>query len=129
VYDSEELAVAILPDDGISFDIYGYFLYPMVFKSEKPEPLVISGSSRDLSPSFEFLGFDVVSRSLGSTFECSPLSCNHWAEKVPVNEHCLIDELKLAFEVAAAWALGGAEPGPYFVLQVWRRKKIPPNAG
>jgi len=63
------------------------------------------------------------SHSCGSTFECSPLSCNHAAERTEVNEHCLLDDLGEAYRLAALFSRPeeGYEPGPYFVVEVWRR--------
>jgi hypothetical protein len=64
------------------------------------------------------LGYDVVSRSLGSNFECSPLSCNSAAEEIEVNGYCLIDRLEAAVEAARTFSSGNWEPGPYYVLEV-----------
>jgi hypothetical protein len=66
----------------------------------------------------------VVSRSCGSSFECSPLSCNGAAERVEVNEYCLVDDPAEAFRLAALFSRleEGYEPGPYFVVEVWRRE-------
>lgn len=98
-------------------------------------------------PGFEPIGFDAVegyvrdaaaARASGSRvpnqfrFDCSPLLCNGMAQAlerggVPgcaglrVNRWCLIDRLADAQRLAAAFAAGGAEPGPYVVVEVWRQ--------
>ena len=76
------------------------------------------------SSGYRRLGYDVVSRSCGSSFECSPLSCNGAAERVEVNEYCLVDDPAEPFRLAALFSRleEGYEPGPYFVVEVWRRE-------
>jgi hypothetical protein len=64
-------------------------------------------------------GFDVVSFSVGSSPECSPLSCNSCAEELSTNEHCLFrtfEEAKLAIE---SDRFHGCEPGPYRIVAVY----------
>lgn len=73
--------------------------------------------------SFEALGCDVVSRSTGSFFECSPLSCNRLATDRPVNTYCLLDRLEDALGLARRCEPAGCEPGPYHVLRVWRERR------
>lgn len=79
------------------------------FKTDVQEPAVK-----------EFLGFDVVSFSMGNSPECSPLSCNSLAEELSVNEHCLFS----AFEQAEAAVVDGkfnnSEPGPFRIFAVYR---------
>ncbi len=64
-------------------------------------------------------GFDVVSFSVESSPECSPLSCNSCAEGLSTNEHCLFrtfEEAKLAIENDR---FQGCEPGPYRIVAVY----------
>lgn len=53
-------------------------------------------------------------------FECSPLSCNNMAKEFAVNRHCLVDDLDQAGSVAERFAVEEPEPGPYYVIEVWR---------
>lgn len=81
---------------------------------------------------FEFLGFDVSCGSAACDnadgkqrmlpmFNCSPLSCNHEAERMTVNRWCLLDRYEDAMNVAHTFAREGeVEPGPYFIVEVWR---------
>ena len=65
-------------------------------------------------------GFDVVSYSIPSSHEHSPLSCNHLFETIPVNRHCLFetfDEAKNALN-RGAFAYPHCEPGPYRIIAV-----------
>jgi hypothetical protein len=64
-------------------------------------------------------GYDVVNFFARTSPECSPLSCNHMAETVPVNRHCLFasfDEAKGALERGA---FEKCEPGPYRIFAVY----------
>jgi hypothetical protein len=74
-------------------------------------------------PGFEPLGWDVVSHEGHLGFGHSPLSCNAMAEEVPVNRFCLIDNLDDALKVAQRFDREAPEPGPYFVVQVFRRRR------
>jgi hypothetical protein len=68
------------------------------------------------------VGFDAVSKSTGSSFEHSPLFCNHAALTLAHNEHCLFATLDEAVAGALAFSGGNWEPGPYYVAQVLRRR-------
>ena len=122
-YDTPELAWSVVPEAARSeFDLYAYLMFPVQFdEGQQPfeiPPLTVA----PLPSSFERLGIDVVSRSCGSSFECSPLSCNHMAEHVAVSRYCLVDEPDVAFGLAADFEAGGCEPGPYYVVEVWRQR-------
>jgi len=128
VYDTEEIAWSIVRDQSKTgvYAIPAYRMVPLLFDSGKAEVLDIPPLSvQELSADFQFLGFDVVSRSQGANFECSPLSCNGVAETEPVNAHCLVDDEETALRLALTFSSGaiGCEPGPYRVLEVWRRQK------
>ncbi len=110
----------------------------------RPEP---SLKTEVLVPAEKALeGYDVVSFSMKTSAECSPLSCNGLAAEVETNEHCLLDCLERAKELLAEgtfksrsqnlWALPdspaadpfpgssgigskGAEPGPYRIFAVY----------
>ena len=73
---------------------------------------------------FDVLGYDVVSKHDAGVmgFECSPLSCNSLAFDLRVNRYCLFDEVKSALSVARRWDQEQPEPGPYYVVQVLRRR-------
>lgn len=66
------------------------------------------------------VGYDVVSFWAHSSPECSPLSCNHLAEVVSVNEHCLLRTFSEAESHLANGAFSNAEPGPYRIFAVYR---------
>lgn len=64
-------------------------------------------------------GFDVVTFSLGTSAECSPLSCNSLATELETNQHCLL----ASFEKAQQYLLEGkfkdSEPGPFRIFAVY----------
>ncbi|TKB50632.1 hypothetical protein FCL40_05650 [Ferrimonas sediminicola] len=64
-------------------------------------------------------GFDIVSCSLGNQPECSLLSCSHLAERVGVNECCLLATLEQAKTLLSCGQFHGCEPGPYRIVAVY----------
>jgi len=69
-------------------------------------------------------GYDVVTYSrVSSDVGCSPLSCNHLAEKIPTNSHCLLDDLETAKTLLETGAFENSEPGPYRVIAVYTVNK------
>ena len=123
VYDTPELARSVVPDAARhEFDLYAYQMFPVVFDDGQQQPFEIPLLHvQPLPSSFERLGYDVVSRTCGTNFECSPLSCNHMAEHIAVSRYCLVDDKDVAFRLAAEFEAGGCEPGPYYVVEVWRQ--------
>ncbi|MBI5863548.1 MAG: hypothetical protein HZB38_03360 [Planctomycetes bacterium] len=63
-------------------------------------------------------GFDVVTFFAQASPECSPLSCNALAEKLPVNAHCLFDSFKEAKAALDAGEFNHSEPGPFRIFSV-----------
>ena len=39
-----------------------------------------------------------------------------------MNRYCLVDDLDTAIPMARDFAAGNCEPGPYCVVEVWRRE-------
>lgn len=124
-FDTPELAWSVVPDSSSGeFDLYAYELFEQRFVGGKEEPLEIDAPGvAPMDGSFEMLGHDVVSRSVGTSFECSPLSCNHWAEEVGANAFCLVNDVNEAFRLGSIAEASKCEPGDYFVFRVWRRRR------
>jgi hypothetical protein len=126
-FDDERTAWGVVPGGPTSagYRMFAYRLFPVLFDEGDQQPFVIpSLHVQPLPAGYSRVGYDVVSRSCGATFGCSPLSCNHAAELVPVNEHCLLDDPAEAFRLASLFSKAeeGYEPGPYHVVEVWRRE-------
>jgi hypothetical protein len=66
-----------------------------------------------------FEGFDVVTFSMGNSPECSPLSCNCVAARVPTNAHCLFPTAEAAIRAIEEGVFNNTEPGPYRVIGVY----------
>ena len=64
-------------------------------------------------------GFDVVTFSVHTSPECSPLSCNNVATTVPTNRHCLLSSFDEAKARVEAGAFENSEPGPFRIFAVY----------
>lgn len=64
-------------------------------------------------------GFDIVSFSQENAPECSFLSCNHMAEDIEVNNHCLLGSLEEAKNYLNQGLFDNCEPGPSRILAVY----------
>ncbi len=122
VYDSPELALSVVPEDNKEkYTLFAFKVAPLIFdtKGEEiwcPPKLKVS----PLPANFTLQGYEAVNHPWTPYFECSPLSCNSMAVEYPVNEHCLVDELDIALNMARKFANSEPEPGPYFVVEVWK---------
>lgn len=125
VYDTPELAWSVVPqEDRHRYTLFAYRILPRLFgESEETEWQIPSLCVNALPGGFASVGFDAVSRSCGTTFECSPLSCNLMAAHYPVNRYCLLDDLETAIAMARDFAAGNCEPGPYCVVEVLKQDR------
>ncbi|HEX2592204.1 MAG TPA: hypothetical protein VHL34_11950 [Rhizomicrobium sp.] len=64
-------------------------------------------------------GYDVVTFTVQTSPESSPLSCCNLAEDFPVNRFCLLDSFEMAHEAAERFAEIDCEPGPYRIFAVY----------
>jgi hypothetical protein len=46
------------------------------------------------------------------------------AAEFGANDWCLFDTRELATAAAVVWSAGGAEPGPYLVVEVFRQRAV-----
>lgn len=76
------------------------------------------GSKVKLPSPKDFLGFDIVTYSMGTSHECSPLSCNRLCQEVHVNRYCLLDDFDFAIQLTESLNEKKAEPGPYRIIAV-----------
>jgi hypothetical protein len=122
LYDTPELALSVVPEaERGLYDVYAYKVLPLLFDPPSEVEWVPAPSEVQALPSdFQRLGWDVVGRS-GERFDCSPLSCNSLAAELRVNARCLFDRAEDALDLLSSDKIRGAEPGPYAVVEVWRR--------
>ncbi len=126
-YDSEEIAYQMIEENSSAFHLYAYKMYPCSCLQGETKailiPHAISSNVADLSAHYEFLGYDIVTKSTTSFFECSPLSCNSAATEYPVNRYCLVSTKEVAHQVLSEICeKGNYEPGPYFLFEVYRKR-------
>lgn len=124
LFNSPEVAWGVTGDAKREFEMYAFAQYP--FRLEDGQLISEPMSSTAVVPlpeNFELLGYDAVARSCGTTFECSPLSCNRGASSMTCNSHCLFDTLEAAIEGAKEFSHGPWEPGPYYVVAVYRERR------
>ena len=120
-FNTQRDARAILPAQASGYALFAYRLMLVRFVKGRREDLAFPQVPMEpLAGSFVSIGFDVVSKSISSFFECSPLSCNGFAAKAPVNRCCLLDSLTDAVALAERCSREEPEPGPYYVIEVLR---------
>jgi hypothetical protein len=83
------------------------------FEPEQFPTNVIPPTQRD------FHGYDVVTFSVGTSPQCSPLSCNHLASKIKTNSHCLLESLEEARKDLESRRFTPSEPGPFRIFAVY----------
>ena len=130
------------PEDPNDFDIFAYKLFPLVFgdegeqleldeDGERPAFETASRTVEALPSEFELLGYECPNKAADwpySGFNCSPLSCNSMANRIPVNEFCLLDTREDALAVASQFGKQQPEPGCYYVVEVWRKPRDRPSS-
>jgi hypothetical protein len=129
------------PEVADDFDIFAYKLLPVTFGDEG-EQLELDedgeqaafesakNSAEPLPRDFELLGYDCLNKATDwpqSGFDCSPLSCNGMANEIEVNEYCLLDSREQALSVASQFGKDQPEPGNYYVVEVWRKRRGDPE--
>ena len=124
-FDSESLAYEVIEQHPEKFDIYAYKLFPLRCLGDELEFITLeSRFGHQLPKDYQFLGYDIVTKSVADFFECSPLSCNHGAKQYNVNQFCLVDDQAGAMDILLEISKDGSyEPGPYYLFEVYRKKK------
>jgi hypothetical protein len=125
LYNSEEKAVSVIDDASWRYDLYAYELFPFSCLDQEQTAIELTHDIGQVPTGYEFLGYDIVSRSSSDFFECSPLSCNHAASAYVTNAHCLIDDEADAYQALLSMSKpdSGVEPGPYYLFRVYRKKR------
>ena len=130
-FDSPKIIQELASENVVHLDELTFFFYEVYeqeFENEsgqwisfEPEAFptkVIPATKR------EFCGYDVVTFSMGTNPECSPLSCNSLASKISTNSHCLLDSFEEAMHNLEAGQFNQSEPGPFRIFAIYR---IDPN--
>lgn len=122
LYNTVELALSVIRPGASPMKLFAYKLSSVRYDEGKPEEWTWPSISPEPVPdSFRSIGFDIVSMGCDEVpgFECSPLSCNGLTSEWHANPHCLLDTLEQALEAARQFSVGGAEPGMYYVAEVF----------
>lgn len=120
-FDREEIMIKLLEKENTQYFFYAYKLYPIQFIYNEAYNYSIQNNIEQKIDDYYFLGYDIVSRSVCDYFECSPLSCNGLHEIYPVNQFCLVDNLENAYKYCLEVEKQKAEPGPYYLFEVYRK--------
>lgn len=123
LYDTVALAASVVPpEERDAFTIVGYRVAATMLDEGHEVPLD-EAIQPPLGPEagFESVGFDAVGLHQ-KTFACSPLSCNRGAESFATNEECLFRTAADAMAAAREFSRGNWEPGPYWIVEVLRRR-------
>lgn len=73
-----------------------------------------------LEPEIKTLeGYDIVTFCVGTSPECSPLSCNSLASEIETNQFCLLPSFEKAKELLEEGKFKNAEPGPCRIFAVY----------
>jgi hypothetical protein len=138
LFDSPEVIKSVGSEYGIPLEgtkLFFYEAYELEFTGTEwrpfsPELSIPTNVTRPLKKTLE--GFDVVTFSAGNSPECSPLSCNGLADKIPTNPHCLIESFEYAKSALDWGEFNGCEPGPYRIFAVysvdWPSPLVPSRA-
>jgi hypothetical protein len=121
-FDREETALSLgSPSEG--YELYAYTVYPLRWNEDGTvEEWRPAAAPEELPSNYKRIGYDIVSKSSSSFFECSPLSCNAGFKEFAVNEHCLFSDLDSARAAIVQIATGNYEPGSYFLIGVYLKR-------
>jgi hypothetical protein len=119
-FDTADAARAACPARPTPIVIHGYRLLDVGWEDGHARPSTLPRTCAAPIPhGWRLLGYDAISRDGTDAFECSPLSCNHRSVDFPVNADCLLPDLASAIAAAEDFSRGNAEPGAYYVVEVW----------
>jgi len=126
LFDTPEVIQELARQNAIDLDGTSLFYYE-VYEHEFDEDAEAwrdfepqSFPTRVIAPSQKALaGYDVVSFNVGTSAECSPLSCGNLAEEAKANSHCLLASLEQARLLLERGTFADTEPGPFRVFAVY----------
>jgi hypothetical protein len=125
LFDSPEVIRAVAKENSVDLAgtrLFYYEVHKLEFDGKDwhaviPEPSIPMNVV--LPPNKQHEGFDVVTFSCRSAPECSPLSCNHLAEELVTNAHCLFASFEEAEVNLKDGVFNNSEPGPYRIFSVF----------
>jgi len=123
LFDSPQIILAAARENSIDVTpttLFYYEVYELEFDGKSWNTFAPNFPANVTPPVRKTLeGFDVVTFFARSSPECSPLSCNSLAEKVPTNAHCLLASFEDAERNLSNGVFHDSEPGPYRIFSVY----------
>jgi len=125
LFDSPEIIIEIARANKIDFAesvLFFYEIYELQFGSgnwTRFEPEASFGTKVSVPELKVLEGYDVVTFSVQTSPECSPLSCNALAATVETNTHCLLHSFDEARTLLENGTFDDSEPGPYRIFAVY----------
>ena len=125
LFDSPEIIRAVARENSIDLKgttLFYYEVHELEFDGKGWRPFETGNSfaTNVIPPSrMKLEGFDVVTFSVRTSPECSPLSCNMLADEVDTNEHCLLASFQKAERTLNNSVFKNSEPGPYRIFSVY----------
>jgi hypothetical protein len=127
LFDSPDIILALASEHSISVEglkLFYYEAYELQYDDKsaewipyEPEETFVTDVQTPSARTLE--GFDVVTFSVGSSPECSPLSCNSLAARISTNSHCLLPSHEAAVRALETGCFGNSEPGPFRIIAVY----------
>jgi len=124
-FDTPEIIVEIARENHIDLAeavLFYYEVYELQFDSGKWtrfEPESSFGTNVTVPEEKNLEGYDVVTFSVQTSPEHSPLSCNGLASEVETNARCLLRSCEEARTLLENGTFKDAEPGPYRIFAVY----------
>jgi len=124
-FDSPEIIVELARENGIDLAehmLFFYEVYEFQFDSGNWTPFAAEASfvTNVRVPEAKVLeGYDVVTFSVQTDPECSPLSCNGLAAEIETNTRCLLPSFDEARALLENGRFNNSEPGPYRIFAVY----------
>ncbi|KAA3668191.1 hypothetical protein LHL03_11715 [Pectobacterium carotovorum] len=127
LFDSPEVIYSLAKEEGIDLadtTMFYYEAYEYQYDEEAAEwnlfePEASFDTDVKIPQQKVLQGFDIVSFHLEQSPECSYLSCNHMAQDLEVNEHCLLASFDEAKKHLESGVFHGCEPGPCRIFAVY----------
>ncbi len=126
-FDSPEIIRQLAQENSIDLtgtSLFYYEVYDLEFHDDPAKWISftpeLSFTTHVVVPERKVLeGYDVVTFSVGTSAECSPLSCNALAREMEINRHCLLASLEEAQHLLESGHFKNGEPGPYRIFAIY----------
>lgn len=126
-FDSPETILEVAKENSLDITNTKLFYYEVheleyddndnLWKPFVPEP---SFKTQIIEPESKYIeGYDVVTFSVHTSPECSPLSCNSLASEIETNQHCLLPSFEKAKQLLEEGWFENTELGPYRIFAVY----------